>query len=159
MSHEQATIPWEKIGIDLFQWDNKNYLVTVDYYSNFIEIDQLESNTRTSTVIKKLKSHFARYGSPCQVVSDNAAIFTADQFSDWEHMKISPENSHANGKAESEVKSAKRFLRKAQEAGTDQYLALLDLRNTPTQGEGNSPAQRLMNHCTRTLLLTTANLL
>ena len=119
MSHEQTTRPWEKIGIDLFQWDNKDYLVTVDYYSNSIEIDRLESNTRTSTVIKKLKSHFARYGCPCQVVSDNAAIFTTDQFSDFtkawdfEHMKISPGNSCANGKAESAVKSAKRLLRKA----------------------------------------------
>lgn len=32
------------------------------------------------------------------------------------------------------------------------YLAILDVRNTPTQGAGSSPAQRLMNLRKKTLL-------
>ena len=37
--------------------------ITVEYFSNFWEIDGLE-NAKYSTVIMKLKAHFARYGSP-----------------------------------------------------------------------------------------------
>jgi hypothetical protein len=41
----------------------------------------------------------------------------------------------------------------------DVYLAVLDYRNTPTQGSESSPAQRLMSRRTKTLLPTTAQLL
>jgi hypothetical protein len=53
----------------------------------------------------------------------------------------------------------KNLIRKALDAGTDPYLAILDYRNTPTQGMESSPVQRLMNRRTRTLLLTTKALL
>ena len=39
------------------------------------------------------------------------------------------------------------------------YLALLDFRNTPTQGMDTSPAQRLMSCRTKTLLPTSGTLL
>lgn len=57
------------------------------------------------------------------------------------------------------MKTAKRLLRKAVDAETDPYLAILDYRNTPTQGMESSPAQRLLNRRTRTLLPTTKSLL
>ncbi|XP_067665793.1 uncharacterized protein [Haliotis asinina] len=76
---------------------------------------------------------------------------------DIEYITSSPYNSRANGKAESAVKAAKRLLRKANDSGNDQYLAVLDYRNTPTQGVGSSPAQRLMNRRCKTLLPTSAN--
>ena len=70
MSHELLTRPWEKVGTDLFEFKNKNYLITVDYYSSFWEVDKLP-DTKAKTVILKLKSHFARYRCPDKVVSDN----------------------------------------------------------------------------------------
>lgn len=51
--------PWERIGVNLFTFDNKEFLITVDYFSNYWEIDKL-NNTLARTVILKLKSHFAR---------------------------------------------------------------------------------------------------
>ena len=59
MSHEIAERPWEKIGANLYTIDGKHYLIVVDYFSNFWEIDPLP-NTKTSTVIKKLECQFAR---------------------------------------------------------------------------------------------------
>ena len=164
MPHETPSRPWEQVGVDLFTLDNKDYLITVDYYSNFWEVDRLTS-TKTAMVILKLKNHFARYGCPDRVISDNGPQLTAEEFAtfagawDFEHRTSSPGNSKANGKAESAVKTAKMLIRKALEARTDPYLAILDYRNTPTQGMESIPVQRLMNRRTRTLVPTTATLL
>ena len=57
------------------------------------------------------------------------------------------------------MKTAKNLLRKALSAGTDPYITIFDYRNTPTQGMESSPAQRLMNRRTRTLLLKPKTLL
>ncbi|KAL9978009.1 hypothetical protein ACROYT_G015483 [Oculina patagonica] len=78
---------------------------------------------------------------------------------DFEHTPSSPYNSKANGKAESAVKTAKSLLRKALDSGKDPYMAILDYRNTPTQGMDSSPVQGLMNRCTKTLLSTSRTLL
>ena len=51
------------------------------------------------------------------------------------------------------------MLRKTTKSGEDQYLALLNIRNAPTQGVDSSPAQHLMGRRTRTLLPTTKSLL
>ena len=34
-SHELADRPWEKVGVDLMSVKNYDYLITVDYFSNF----------------------------------------------------------------------------------------------------------------------------
>lgn len=164
ISHELPSRPWEKVGTDLFTWEQSEYLIVVDYYSNFWEIDKLEDST-SKTVVEKLKTHFARYGSPTQVISDNGPQFIAETFSrfaimwDFEHLCSSPGHSQSNGKAESAVKTAKRILTKAKKAGTDHHMAFLDHRNTPTHGLTTSPAQRLHNRRTRTLLPMSETLL
>ena len=114
----------------------------------------------------KRKSHFARYGCPEQVVGDNGPQFKSHEFAafskawDFEHVTSSPGHQQANGKAESAVKTAKRLLRKAKKSDSDQYLAILDYRNTPTQGLGSSPTQRLMRlRRARTLLPMASSLL
>ena len=162
--HSVPNRPWSKIGCDLFTLKNRNYLVTVDYFSNFIEIDYLES-TKSSKVIRALRIHFARYGIPDTVVSDNGPQFTSQEFMDFqrkwgfEHVTSSPGYPQSNGKAEQAVKTAKRIMLKALETRSDPYLALLDFRNTPTQGMDSSPVQRLMNRRTKTLLPTKETLL
>lgn len=40
----------QKVGIDLFEFNNVEYLVTVDYFPNFWEVDRLEDTT-VATVI------------------------------------------------------------------------------------------------------------
>ncbi|CAB4043253.1 Hypothetical predicted protein, partial [Paramuricea clavata] len=65
----------------------------------------------------------------------------------------------SNGRAENAVQAVKRLMKKAKKDNADVYLAVLDYRNTPTQGSESSPAQRLMSRRTKTLLPTTAKLL
>ena len=57
------------------------------------------------------------------------------------------------------MKAAKNMIKKACRDGEDQYLALLNIRNTPTQGMNSSPAQRLLGRRTKTTVPTTHILL
>jgi len=91
------------------------------YYSNFIEVDRLE-NSKSKTVISKLKQHFSRHGIPDQVMSDNGPQFSSEHFKDFsstwefEHLTSSPGYPHSNGMAESAVKTVKNIMKKIQES-------------------------------------------
>ena len=162
-SHDVPDRPWAKVATDLFSFKEKDYLILVDYYSNFWEIDLLP-NTESITVVRKLKAHFARYGIPDILMSDNGPQYTAQTFKrfsesyEFQHITSSPGCSQSNGKAESAVKTAKNILRRADMAKSDIFLAILNHRNTPNES-GYSPAQCLMSRRTKTLLPTTSNLL
>ena len=140
--HEVLDKPWSKVPTDLFEFNNRHYLVTADYYSNFWEVDRMESSTTSKAVISKLKQYFARHGIPSTVVSDNGPQFDSDEFHrfacEWEF-----DHAQSNGLAESAVKTVKRLMRKAHEDGREPWLALLHHRNTPTECMRSSPAQRL----------------
>ena len=163
--HDIPDRPWDKVGCDLFQLQDKQYLVTVDYYSTFWEVDCLESDTTANKVIKKLKNQFARHGIPEVVVSDNGPQFKCEAFKkfsnkwDFNHVTSSPGHSRGNGKAEAAVKVVKNILKKTQRANKDPYLGLLEYRNTPTQDLNTSPAQRLFNRRTRSVLPMSTSLL
>ena len=136
-------------------------MATVYYYSNFIEVDHL-SSTSSQAVIKKLKTHFSRYGIPDKVVSDNGPQFACHDLKtfskrwEFDHVTSTPYHPKENGKVESAVK---RSFRKCKDAGESFEMALLDHHNTPTPDTGFSPAQLMMSRRTKTLLPTTNNLL
>ncbi|KAI5754945.1 hypothetical protein M8J77_012823 [Diaphorina citri] len=136
LSHEITQIPWYKLGADLFQFDNKDYLLVVDYYSKIIEIAQC-NGTSSKNVILHMKSIFARHGIPQILVSDNGPQFSSSEFKkfvsdfDFKHITSSPRYPKSNGEAEAAVKVIKRLLSKCKHDGSDPYIALLNLRNTP----------------------------
>ena len=148
--HEEGETPWSKIGVDLFGIKGRNYLVTVDYNSNFMEVVYL-STTTTKQVITKLKGHFARYGIPVQMVTDSGPQFLSREFrnftTEWaiQHATSSPEHHQSNGKAEAAVKITKTMMCKALRDDTDQYKALLELRNTPRQDTGLRYAEMMFS--------------
>ena len=164
LQHEITERPWAKIGVDLCELDGRILLVVSDYYSNFIEIDNINRAT-SQTVCKSLKCMFSRYGVPDIVISDNGPQFAAAEFSEFankwafKHETSSPHYPQSNGKAENAVKTVKRLLTKCRKAGQSEYLALLDWRNTPTEGMGTSPAQRFLGRRCKTLLPVTQQLL
>ena len=163
MSYPPPTRVWERVGVDIFTFDDRDYLVCVDYLSGFYEIDRLPSK-RVSDITYCLRQHFARHGLPDEVVSDNSPFVSAEfrQFAarfEFRHTTSSPYWSRGNGRAEAAVKCAKRLLIKARESGEDPYLALLEWRNTPSEQLGPSPAQLLFGRRTRTRLPTANKLL
>ena len=156
----EAKSPWKIIGVDLFTLNDKEYLLTIHYFSGFWEVDKLSSTT-TETVVKKLKVHFSSYGVPCTLISDNGPQFAFQELYefavewDFEHCPSAPTHSNADGKVESGVKAAKSMLKNCKKSNSDPNLALLEIRNTHTQGVGTSPAQRMLNRRIKSILPTT----
>ena len=78
---------------------------------------------------------------------------------EFEHLTSSPDYPQSNGKVENAIKTAKSLMKKARESGQDFYLSLLAWRNTPTEGMGSSPVQRLFSRHTKMSLPTASRLL
>lgn len=104
-------LPWQKVGTDLFEWSNSTYLLTVDYFSRWIEIARL-SNQTSEKVILHTRSMFAGHGIP-ELVSDNRPQFSAELYAEFarqygfEHITSSPNHPQCNGEAERAVKNIK----------------------------------------------------
>ena len=162
--HDFIARPWSKIGADLCQIDGRTLLVVCDYYSNFIEVARLNTVT-TRSVLRELLPMFARFGLPDVLVSDNGPQFASAEFAVFvkqkgiTHVTSSPHYAQSNGKAENAVKTLKLLFAKAKQSGESEYMALLDWRNTPSEGMSTSPAQRLMGRRCKTLLPTAGTLL
>lgn len=152
--HEEGTVPWLKIGTDLCEVNGRSYLITVDYFSSFIEVEYLKTTT-AEDVITKLQGQFARYGIPAEIVSDQGPQYTSSQFRNmmqqWgiNHTMSSPGHHQSNGKAEAAVKTIKHMMYKCLQENTNPYEALLELRNTPRQDTGLSPTQMMFGRFTR----------
>ena len=147
-AHEIPTFSWSKVATDLFTLSGKNYIRVVDYFSDFVEVSELEDTT-SCAVIQVLKEQFSRHGISDTVVSDHSSQYSNQEFHEfspsWEfnHVTSSPYYLKSNGKAESSVKAVELLFKKAEGDRKDPWLALLDYRNTPTKGIGANLAQRL----------------
>ena len=157
--HEEGNKPWMKVGIDFFEIREHNYIVIVDYFSTYIEVEYLKSTTSTQT-INTLKKTFARWGIPQELVSDNGPQLVSGEFKDFlkswgiTHKPSDPLYPKGNGKAEAAVKTIKNMLQKCHERNEDPYMALLELRATPRQDTGMSPAKILLGRQPRTCIPT-----
>ena len=142
--------PWELVGADLFDWNNSQYLVVIDYFSRYIEVAKLRITT-AAAVIEQFKSIFARHGIPAEVRTDNGPQFSAAMFhqfaSEWGfvHTTSSPRYPQSNGEAERAVRTVKSLMQKSK----DPYLALMAYRATPLNN-GHSPSELLMGRKLRT---------
>ena len=83
------------------------------------------------------KAHFARFGIPERLITDNGPQFISSEYKQFaseygfEHVMSSPYWQQGNGKAEAAVKIVKRMYQK----NKDIHLALLDYRNTPNRAK------------------------
>ena len=146
--------PWQKIGLDTFFYEGKNYLIIVDYFSRWIEMPRLK-DISSAEVIEKLKDQFARWGVPEEIRSDGGTQFTSKEFQvlckeyDMDHTTSAPHHHQGNGAAERAVQTAKRILKQK-----DPSLALMNYRATPIAVTGYSPAQLIMGRNLNTRLPT-----
>lgn len=160
-SHDVPKYPWQIVATDLFHFDNEDYVIVVDYYSNYFDVFKL-NNTKSVTVINKLKCAFSRFGIPETVMSDNGPQFSCQEFADfskqWDfkHITSSPHYPKSNGLAEKSVQIVKRIFKKCKEDNSDPNLALLEYRTSPLNS-GFSPSQLLMSRKLRSVLPETVD--
>ena len=95
--HNEGSHPWKRCGVDLFEVNEKMYLIVVNYFSNFFEIDLLTKIT-TKQIVNCVKKHFARYGIPKVIVSDCGSQLISYDFSvfckKWHITHITSSSGH-----------------------------------------------------------------
>ncbi|XP_063903271.1 uncharacterized protein K02A2.6-like [Zophobas morio] len=159
-SHEIPILPWNKVGSDIFEYNGNKYLLLIDYYSKYIEIENLSQNMTSNNIINKMKSVFSRHGIPVTLVTDGGTQYTSKEFDhfckEWEfaHIVSSPTHAKSNGMSERNVQTAKNIFKKNLHDKKEIYMALLQYRSTPIF-ENVSPAEILMSRKLRTLIPTT----
>ena len=110
--------PFESVGLDMFSWQGKFYLLIVDRMSGYIMVENLAKSALCRTVTQKFKLLCLTYGHPRQVRYDKGPQFGKEFEKFLEDIHVTPTPSSANnlgsnGLAESAVKSAKILLRKS----------------------------------------------
>ena len=157
MPHDVPSIPWVKLGIDLFEHRSHHYLLVADYFSKFPIVKKL-SNQTSGHVIGLLKTIFAEYGIPTIVYTDQGTQFASEEFRAFavqcrfQVQHASPRYPQSNGCIEAMVKTAKNIMEKAEESGSDPHLAMLIYRSTPIRPGQLSPAGLLTQRKYRALL-------
>ena len=113
LPHEIPDRQWSKVGADLCELHQENYLLLVDYYSNVFEVMKLTS-TKTPTIVKHCKTTFAGHGIPDILTSDNCPQFDNAEF-EWNftHTTSNPYYPKSNGLAERTIQTLKKVLKKA----------------------------------------------
>jgi hypothetical protein len=144
------------VSMDLMEIDDKDrkrqhYLITVDHYSEYFEIDLMEDQKSNTVVGIK---PFATHGILETVICDNGVQFNSAKFSACATAyKFNISYKEGNGKAKAAVKIAKALIFKSIDDGTDINLALLNLRSAPNK-TGASPTQSFSRRTTCMILVS-----
>ena len=74
-----SELPFSKLAADLFQYKGEHYLLTVDYFSKWPEIDKLDELS-SSNVICYFKKHISRFGYIDKLITNNGPQFASGEF-------------------------------------------------------------------------------
>ena len=161
IAHEIPTRPWSQVGADLFEISNQKYLIMVDYYSSFIEINLLSNGTTCKQIVTHCKSQFSRHGIPDTLITDNGPQFSSTTFKQFsrdygfQHQTTSPHYPQSNGMAEKAVQTMKNLIKKAilektgpisGSSGISKYPHLRHIRITCTEANGQKDKNLASNH-------------
>ena len=132
-----GTLPdtaWEMIGTDLFEFEGQWYALFIDYFSRWIEVADMRSQTGEH-LVRKFRPLLARYGAPKVIRSDNGPCYISQEWKGLmeeyaiDHQTSSPHYHQSNGMAERGVETIKMMWRKEK----DKTKALLAYRTTPLE--------------------------
>lgn len=154
-----TSFPFERIHIDLFMFNNMNFLIVVDDFSKWIEVFVLQKTT-AGHVIEKLKYFMSIFGFPKILVSDNGPQFSCNEFQSFckvngvKYCACPIYHPASNGLAERAVGTVKESLKKNDRNKLTIQQKLLNIlfkyRNTPQSATGISPVNLLFSYKPRT---------
>ena len=76
--HDIPMMPWDVIGRDGFQLNNKNYICIADYHSKFLVIKRMDRLSADS-LLAAVKAVFVKYDIPCRIISDAGSNFISEK--------------------------------------------------------------------------------
>jgi len=153
--------PWEEISIDFAHVNGETLLIVTDDYSRYPIVVEV-SSTAAHVVIPKLDKLFADFGIPYVVRSDNGPPFNSEEFArfanilGFNHRRITPYWSRANGEVERFIKTLRKAIRAAKQEKRNwkkelqQFLR--NYRTTPHTTTGIPPGQAFLNRPVRNKL-------
>ena len=155
---------WQRLHIDFAQKGRTIFLVVIDSFSKWLEVFEMRSTTAENTCAT-LRTLFASYGLPEEVVSDNGPQFTSAVFKEFlknngvKQTLTPPYHPASNGAAERSVQILKRSLEKQVLQSEDALSVshklanfLFAYRNTPHTVTGETPASLFLKRNPRTQL-------
>ena len=143
---------WQELALDLLGPlpGGEYLLVLVDYFSRWMEVNVVRSTT-SAMLIKCLDNHFARYGVPVGLRTDNGPNLISQEMESYlkemgiKHQLASPLWPRANGEVERQNRSLLKSMRLFQAEGKDWRVELnkflLAYRSTNHTTTGVSPAE------------------
>ena len=121
------------VATDLFMFQDKMYILTIDLFSHFPVVRQLCGES-TKLILDALKDIFSDFGIPESIISDNGPCYKSQEFNTFHakfkisHITGALYNHQANSIAEYMIQTIKQLMVKNQ---SDSWLALLILKSTP----------------------------
>ena len=152
--------PWKRIHVDFAgPFMRKTHFILVDAHSNWPEVITVSSTTSQKT-IDVLRSLFAHYGIPEQLVSDNGPQFTSEEFSQFmqqngfKHIRSALYHPPSNGQAERFVQTFKQSDKASEGDGRslDHCISqfLFSYRSTPHATTNVTPSELFLGRKLRT---------
>ena len=99
---------WQRVASDICDMSGTQYLVTIDYFSRYLEVQRLSSLSSAANV-KAIHTLYASHGYPEVHVTDNGPEFAGETFRQFRRKcsvhrrSSSPKYSQSNGEAEQTV--------------------------------------------------------
>lgn len=159
------TVPWFRLHLDFAgPIRGHTFLIIVDAHSKWPEVIPVTQPTTKATV--SILLHLAAtFGYPREIVTDNGAQFTSQEFQRFltahniKHKLTAPYHPATNGQAERFVQTFKRYFKATVAASKQQSLSPQQLdsflsayRNTPHATTGKTPAELLLGRQPWTVL-------
>lgn len=157
--------PFSRIHADFFYFQQKVFLVIVDSYSRWLEVEFMRYGTDAKKVKGKFLSLFARFGLPDVIVTDGGPPFNSRYLIDFleqqgiKVMKSPPYHPASNGQAERMVRVTKEVLKKflldpeMKDLDIEDQIScfLFNYRNTCTE-DSRFPSEKLLTFKPKTIL-------
>ncbi|XP_054260200.1 uncharacterized protein K02A2.6-like [Macrosteles quadrilineatus] len=156
---------WQRVHLDFAQKDGVYFLILVDSFSKWVEVYQM-NGTNASKTIERLRTCFAAYGVPENIITDGGPPFRSEEFESFlrfngiNHIFSPPYHPASNGQAESMVGTFKTSLLKQvlqdNLKGRNRTLQhkldcfMFAYRNTPHSITGRTPSELFLGFQPRT---------